>query len=83
MPPLTILVVTIVIVSSLMSRLWLLRHKQETCELPFIADITHGICPRCGDQHPDAASIKKEPASFWRHFHCRCGFTVKAHLRAD
>lgn len=83
MPPLLILAFATVIVTFLVSRLWMLRHKQETRELPFIADITHGICPKCGDEHPSSAVIKAEPASFWRQFNCHCGFAVRTHLKVD
>jgi hypothetical protein len=83
MPPLVLLIVAFVIAVTLLPRLWVLRHKHETRELPFIADITHGICPRCGDTHPEAQVIRDKPASFWQHFSCRCGFAVKAHIKSD
>jgi hypothetical protein len=83
MPPLVLLIAITVVAVTLLSRFWLLQHKHETRELPFIADITHGVCPRCGDTHPEAKAIKERPASFWQHFGCKCGFSVKAHLRSD
>ena len=83
MPPLLLAAFACLFLVFVFARLTLIRHKHDTKELPFIADITHGICPKCGDQHKDAAVIKAEPASFWRSFHCRCGFDVKAHLKSD
>ena len=64
------------------ARLLLLKHKQEVGDLPFIADITHGICPRCGEGRcrlcASAVSI------FWREFSCtRCGFAARTHLSDD
>lgn len=81
MPPLVLLIVSTLVVLGVMSRLWMLQHKRETRDLPFITDITHGVCPKCGDTHPDALAITAAPASFWRVFSCRCGFAVKAHFR--
>jgi hypothetical protein len=82
MPPLaSLIVVSLVPAILIIFRLSLMRHRHETRELPFIADITHGICPRCGESHPRADGFKVEPASFWRNFSCRCGFAVKAHFR--
>ena len=83
MPPLLLAAFACLFLVFVFARLTLIRHKHDTKELPFIADITHGICPKCGDQHKDAAVIKAEPASFWRSVHCRCGFDVKAHLKSD
>jgi len=54
-------------------------HKREAQDSPFIADIAHGICPRCGALRP--AVKLPDPPSFWKSFSCTCGFTVKAHLR--
>jgi len=52
--------------------------------LPFIAEITQGICPKCGDAHPDKASfVEEEPKQFWQRFRCRCGYQVAAHLNDD
>lgn len=59
----------------------MLQHKRETRDLPFITDITHGICPRCGDPHPNAREFKAKHATFWQSFSCRCGFAVKTHFR--
>jgi len=83
MPPLVLLVVSTLVVLAILSRLWMLQHKRVTRDLPFITDITHGICPRCGDSHPQAKAITASPASFWLVFNCRCGFAVKAHLRDE
>jgi len=83
MPPLVFVIAATLFLTVLLSRLWMLQHKRETRELPFIADITHGICPKCGDSHPEARKIFERPATFWQSFSCRCGFAVKAHLKSD
>ena len=83
MPPLAsaLIVIVALFLIVMLSRLSLLRHRHDVKELPFIADITHGICPRCGESHPVASAFKAEPSRFWRSFSCRCGFAVKAHFR--
>lgn len=81
MPPLVLLVVSSFVVVCALSRLWMLQHKHETRDLPFITDITHGICPRCGDTHPEARKFAAKHATFWQSFNCKCGFAVKTHLR--
>jgi hypothetical protein len=73
----------ITVIMFLLSRLWMLCHKPKLRELPFITDITQGICPRCGNKHLSFAAIKAEPTSFWGQFNCGCGFAVKAHLKVD
>jgi len=83
MPPLLLLALASVLIVSFASRVWSLSHKRDIGELPFIANITHGICPKCGECNPASAMIAKEPACFWRQFSCRCGFAVKAHLKTD
>ena len=81
MPPLVLLFASTLIVIGVLSRLWMLQHKRETRDFPFITDITHGVCPRCGDLHPNAPAFVAKPSSFWKSFSCRCGFAVKAHFR--
>jgi hypothetical protein len=50
-------------------------------QLPFIADITHGICPRCGDSHPRKEVLAEDHELFWSAFKCYgCGFTVRLHM---
>jgi hypothetical protein len=61
----------------------LFRHPQVTEELPFIIDITHGICPKCGDDRDLVVeTLEVQSNGFWHQFSCKCcGFKAKAHLR--
>jgi predicted RNA-binding Zn-ribbon protein involved in translation (DUF1610 family) len=51
--------------------------KYNVKRLPFIADITHGICPRCGDEE---ATFKSRPKQYWHQFNCKCGYSLAAHI---
>ena len=81
MPPHALAIALTILTASLLFRLSLVRHGRLIKQLPFITDITQGVCPRCGEHGPEAETITAEPASFWRGFACACGFTVRTHLR--
>ena len=54
----------------------------EFKQLPFIADITHGICPRCGVSHPRKEVLQEDHELFWQGFRCGgCGYSIDVHLR--
>lgn len=53
---------------------------RKVAQLPFIIDITHGICPKCGSSHPDKRFLDRKPRQFWQKFQCKCGYAIDAHI---
>ena len=79
MPPLS-LILGVLFALFLFARVRASVPCKSIRQLPFIADITHGICPKCGDSHPEKASFVQRPQQFWQRFDCRCGYFLQAHI---
>jgi len=53
------------------------KRTLDIQRLPFIADITHGVCPKCGTSQPN---FTVDPHQFWQHFRCPCGWHLDGHF---
>lgn len=82
MPPLATLIISLTVLF-LCARVVAAAHfnSLELKQLPFIVDITHGICPQCGDTHTRKNILKEDHDLFWHAFKCRCGYSISIHVR--